>query len=75
MILFQKKAWSFDTGPECLMIPEKLRGACKPAWLPQSMIILEKASRRVPRHLSIKSAHGYVSDVSSIVTSESWHNF
>ncbi len=47
----------------------------KPVWLSQSMIILGKASRRVPRHLNTKSPHGYVSDVPSIVNSEMWHNF
>ncbi len=57
------------------MMSENLRGAGKPAWLAQSMIILEKESWRVPWNFSIKSAHGYVSDVLSIVTSESWHNF
>ncbi len=30
------------------------------------MIILEKASQRVPRHLSTKSPPGYISDVQSI---------
>ncbi len=75
MILFQKNALSLNTESNCVILAEMLRGACKAVKLSQSMIILGKVSRRIPRHLSTKSAHGYVLAVLLIVKSESCHNF
>ncbi len=52
-----------------------LRGACKLVELSECTIILGKVREGIPRHLSTKSGHGYVSDVPSIVNSEMWYNF
>ena len=42
----------WNTESDCVMLTEILRGARKAVELSQSMIILGKAVRRIPRHLS-----------------------
>ena len=75
MILFQKNALSLNTESNCVMLVELLRGVCKAVKLSQSMFILGKVSRRIPKHLSTKSAHEDVLAVLLLVKPESCYNF